>query len=138
MKPAKSVDQMLMDGDDRHSILKTMPDRTKEEKDRVWSEGLGVIARRITQRTNNAKDALLDRVADGAIHGLFFDPLDECEQYVKNELRRSRSREEGERKRQRWLMDVLVAIGAARAMGAANLYEYPPARNMMDDEEQTG
>lgn len=135
----KSVDQMLMDGEDRHSVLKTMPDRTDEEQVRVWSEGLGVIARRITQRTNNAKDALIDRVAGGTVHGLFFDPLDECEQYVKNELRRSRSREEGERKRQRWLMDVLVAIGAARALGASNLYEYPPARRMMDeDEEQTG
>ena len=57
----KSVDQMLMDGQDRHSVLKTMPDRTDEEQVRVWSEGLGVIARRITQRTNNAKDALIDR-----------------------------------------------------------------------------
>lgn len=126
-----TVDDMLREGASRQDVLATMRKRTKVEQDRVWSEGLARIQDRIQRAVNKAADALVERVKGGAIAGLFFDPLDEAESYCKAELRRSRSREEGERKRQRWLMDILVVIGAARVSGAETLADYPPAADLM-------
>ena len=56
----------------------------------VWSEGLAHIQVRLAAIVNRAADALVQRVSGGALIGLFYDPLDEVEEYVKAELRRSR------------------------------------------------
>lgn len=128
----KSVEDMLRGGADRQSVLKTMPKRERQEQEHVWSEGLARIQQHLTRVRNKAADALLDHVAGGAIRGLFYDPLDQAKAYARDELRRSRSREEGERKRQLWLMDLLVIIGHAEENGVERLIDYPPAAALME------
>ena len=115
-------------------VLKTMPSRDRLEQDLVWTAGLQKWLQDSTAASNRAAGRLVERVKDGHVVGLFFDPLDVASAYVRDELRKSRSREEGERKRQMWLLDLLEKIGEARIAGAGTLIEYPPAAALMEQE----
>jgi hypothetical protein len=130
----RTVRELLADGVSVSSVLGTMPERPVAEQREVWSIGLQKIATDLARRTNRAADQLVERVAGGQVMGLFFDPLDVAESYCRAELRASRSREDGERRRQRWLMDLLVVIGRAREAGAETLAEYPGAQGMDEAE----
>ena len=129
------VQEMLRDGATLDEVLVTMPERDPIEQQLVWREGLQTIAHRLAAAANRSARTVLQRVSKGQIIGLFYDPLETTEEYVKQELRRSRSREEGERKLQTWLMDILVMVGEARAAGCTTLVEYPAAAAMMHDED---
>lgn len=127
------VKEMLRD----HSlqeVLKTMPKRERLEQDLVWTAGLQKWLQDITAASNRAAGALVERVKDGHIVGLFYDPLDVASSYIRAELRKPRGRVEGELKRQRWLEDLLEKIGEARVAGASTLIEYPPASALMAQE----
>ena len=130
----RPLDEMVAAREPKQSILATMPDREPGEQIKVWAEGLTRMLSRAASEANTKVETVIEYVAGGQLHGLFYDPLDEAEAYIKTELRRSRSREEGERKRQGWLMDVLVMVGAARVAGTPTLIEYPPAAAMMAEE----
>jgi hypothetical protein len=126
MKPAP-VRQMLQDGASIHDVLGTMPKRPAIEQNEVWSQGLTRIASQIVRTAKRSANTVVQHVVRGQIVGLFYDPLDVAETYCREELRRSRSREEGERLRQQMLMDILVYIGSAKAAGVLTLMDYPPA-----------
>lgn len=137
----RTVREMLREGVSVGSVLGTMDDRPRVEQREVWSIGLTKIAIDLARQTNRSANAIVERVTEGQVSGLFFDPLDVAEAYCRSELRNSRAREDGERKRQQWLMDVLVTIGSARQAGFGTLAEYPPAtrlREAEDDEGQVG
>lgn len=122
------VEAMFRDGATVRDVLVTMPQRERTEQDQVWAEGLTKIAGRLAAAANRAAQTVVQYVASGQVVGLFFDPLDVAEVYLKQELARSHSREDGERRRQLWLMDLLVKVGEARAAGCGSLAEYAPAQ----------
>jgi hypothetical protein len=130
----RTVRELLADGVSVQSVLGTMPERDIDEQREVWSVGLTQIAGDLARRHNRAAGRLIERVAEGQVLGLWWDPLDVAESYCRAELRRSRSREEGERKRQGWLLDVLVLIGRAREAGYATVGEHPDAETMRTTE----
>jgi len=121
------VRQMLQDGVSTQDVLATMPARQPDEQREVWSEGLTRMASQLVRAAKRSAHTIVQRVSQGQIVGLFYDDLDVAETYCRDELRRSRSREDGERRRQQMLMDILVYIGSARVAGASTLMGYPPA-----------
>ena len=129
----KPVTEMLRDGASVAIVLPTMPKRPRLEQDQVWSEGLTRMVSAIARQTNSAVKTVAQRVIGGQFSLLFEEPIDVAEGYFKAEVRLSRSREEGERKRQLWLMDLLVKCGEARGAGFGTLMEYPPAAAMLAD-----
>ncbi len=129
----RTVRELLADEVPVASVLGTMPDRSLIEQKEVWNIGLGKIAGDVARAANREAGQLIKRVAEGAISGLFFDPLDVAEAYCRAELKQSRSREEGERKRQNWLMGVLVKIGEARATGCSMLAELPDVESVGEE-----
>lgn len=121
-----SVRQMIADREGTKVILATMPKREREEQDEVWTAGLGKMAVDAARTANRIAGNIVEHIAAGFMDGLFDNPLDKAEAYIRTELRLSRARVRGEEDRQTKLEDLLVAIGSARALGFATLREYQP------------
>ena len=129
------IEQMINDRKGTKVILATMPFRTLEEQNQVWTIGLGKMAVDAAAKANRIARTIQERIKDGFMDGLFFIPLDEAEAYVRDELRLSRARVMGEEKRQSRLEDILMEIGAARALGYDTINDYQMSRQ---DQEPTG
>lgn len=124
MEAMDSVRQMIEDRKGTKAILRTMPERELAEQNEVWTAGLGKMANEAARIANKIAGTIVERIADGFMDGLFYDPLDEAEAYIRNELRLSRARVKGEEERQTKLEDLLLAVGAARALRFENLHDY--------------